>query len=323
MANPGSTAPTSRSGPEWTSVGGSGVENLVLDPTSMDAAARLLEGLHDPVLLGNAPGLPWKKTNGTCRICTGEGPLSFEHIPPQSTGNTVRARGGNSWQILMQGNGVDVPDRGWYSLQRGVGAHVLCSACNSLCGSEYVPSYAEAAQLIEQALSSHAKPTPAGLGYPGLVDLDFQGFFLGDIARQAIAMLLAASGGASVARRHPELPAAVLDGASDARGLRLGLSLAFGNGVRLSPPMVMGSKHGISVFVEVAASPFRWTLTWDESGLVPMPGTTDVTHWLSVAPGEHSATERLALNVGAIVSAAPGDMRDLMSIMKQVDAHKL
>jgi hypothetical protein len=117
-------------------------------------------------------------------------------------------RGGNSWQILMQSNGTDVPDRGWYSLQRGVGAQVLCSACNSLCGSEYVPSYAEADQFIEQALSSHAKQTPAGQGYPGPVDLDFPGFFPGDIAsgdRDACCGIF----GGSVARLHPELPAAV------------------------------------------------------------------------------------------------------------------
>jgi hypothetical protein len=311
------TTPQPPSQPQWVTAAGPGVENLVLDPNSLAAADTILKRIYDPALMGNAGGLPWRRTLGTCRICTAKRPLTFEHIPPQSTGNNTRARGGSSWQILMQGNGTDLPNRGWFPLQRGAGAHVLCAACNSFCGRAYVPSYTEAAQLIGQAVEAQAKPTPAGPGYPGLIDLDFQGFFLGDIARQAIAMLLASSGGGAIARLHPELPAAVLNGGTDMGRLRLGLSLAFGDSVRLSPPMAKGSEHGITVFGEVAASPFRWVLSWDEDGLVPLPDTTDVTHWLRFTPGTPSISEQLTLHVGAIVSAAPGDMRDLRTIQGQ------
>lgn len=318
MSNPTGSSQPQGAKPEWVTFGGPGVDELMVNPAVMHAAAQLLERIYDPVLVGNAPGLPTKKVTGTCRVCTAERQLTFEHLPPQSTGNKQRARGGNSWQILMQGANIGIPPRGWFSLQRGVGAHVLCGDCNSFCGRKYVPSYTEADQLIEQAITSHARPTPTGPGYPARIALDFQGFLLGDIGRQAIAMLLAASGGGSLARLHPELPDAVLNGGSDLGGLRLGLSLAFGDQIRLSPPMVMGGKHGVTVFAEVAAAPFRWALTWSGDGLVPLPGTVDVTHWLDIAPGDATASEPLELSVGAIVSAAPGDMRDLATIQKQI-----
>ncbi len=275
----------------------------------------LIARLADPDLLGVEPGYPNRRVTGTCRICCQLRLLTFEHLPPRAAGNSVRARGAPAARML-QDETIEFPSNGWTDAQRGVGAHVLCGPCNSHCGLHLVPEYAVLANVVTDALPQLAVYDPEkGLGLPGTVDLSLPGFALGNVARQAIAMLLGASGGAAVARLYPELPRLVAgEMLEKPPGVRLGLALCPDGGrIRLAPPHAVLQPGSASMFVEVAAPPFRWTLSWPGEHLVLPDGVTDVTDWLALSLDETTDIQ-VALKVGMVVGAAPGDTRDLAAI---------
>jgi hypothetical protein len=322
MKEPSSPHDVDYADTRWVVLAGPGANPAQVGQEAFATAMDLLAKLHDPNQLGLLPGLPWRKGNGTCRICQTMGPLSFEHLPPQAAGNRERATGRNSWRELGLADESRIPAKGWFATQRGSGAFVLCRGCNSLCGRYYVNGYVEFAATVGETIANNSRPTPAGPAYPATFDLDLQGWYLGAVSRQAIAMLLAASGGGALAALEPELSDAVLRRRTTVGRTRLGLSLAFGSKVRLSPPVAVGTASGLAVFVEVAAEPFRWTLSWQTGGLIAPVGTTDVTHWLAIDPMMPSASEPLTFTLGAIESAAPGDMRDARSIDAQAHAYR-
>lgn len=294
---------------------GPGAENVQLDPISVTAAYELHGHVTDPKLLGVAPGLPPRKVNGTCRICTNLEELSYEHLPPKAAGNAERTTGVNAWEALDPR--YEGPPRK-IAAQRGSGAFVLCRTCNSYCGQKYVNDYVAFDAAVEQGIASRIVETPTGPGYPQEFELELAGWELGSIARQALAMLLAASGGGAIASLYPELADCVLCQTVPVTNVRLGLSLAVGTKVRLSPPIILATAGGVSVFGEVAASPFRWTISWNVDHLVPPPASTDVTHWLTLAPNVRSGPETQIFGLGAIESAATGDMRFPAEIEAQI-----
>ena len=61
------------------------------------------------------------------------------------------------------------------------------------------------------------------------------------------------------------------------------------------------------LFTEVAMAPFAWTLSFLGGGRHPLDCTADVSGWLHLGPGEVASTMPLALPVGTIGSAVPGD----------------
>lgn len=84
-------------------------------------------------------------TNGVCRICGNEGPLSFEHIPPQSVGNnhTVKLYSGiDTVKSSLTGqNNMD--GMKYQQSQRGQGFKTICRSCNSYLGQNYVKPFSE------------------------------------------------------------------------------------------------------------------------------------------------------------------------------------
>src|SRR4051794_26432810 len=77
---------------------------------------------------------------GQCHICSGYGPLTFEHVPPRSAFNrfsVVRS-------TLMEQLKAESPEevRG-HIQQRGVGAYTLCARCNSDTGRWYGTAFAD------------------------------------------------------------------------------------------------------------------------------------------------------------------------------------
>lgn len=80
-----------------------------------------------------------------CRICGKEGPLSFEHIPPQSVGNdhTVKLYSGvDAVKSSLTGQD-DMEGLKYRQLQRGQGFKTICSSCNSYLGQNYVKPFSE------------------------------------------------------------------------------------------------------------------------------------------------------------------------------------
>src|SRR5262245_13110944 len=74
--------------------------------------------------------------HGTCHLCLGAGPLSFEHFPPHSCSNSVPMR---AWTL----RDVQYNRRKTARFPRGLGRYSLCGKCNNELGSRYVPSLQE------------------------------------------------------------------------------------------------------------------------------------------------------------------------------------
>lgn len=84
------------------------------------------------------------KNSGFCHICGKEGPLSFEHIPPRSMGNSKPAKAYRvtdmveKYHTLSNANKEGIRYR---QQQRGIGFQTICSSCNSYLGKHYVKAF--------------------------------------------------------------------------------------------------------------------------------------------------------------------------------------
>jgi hypothetical protein len=96
---------------------------------------------------------------GICHICGSSGPLSFEHVPPESAFNNLPAVRVSGERIL--GETLDsLPSIKGPISQRGVGAHTLCPDCNSRTGAWYGSAYADWAYQ-GFVLMDHAQKAPS------------------------------------------------------------------------------------------------------------------------------------------------------------------
>lgn len=284
-------------------------------------AHELLQPLYDRELLGPDPGLPRQPHVGACRLCAQVTDLTFEHIPPKAAGNTARRRGVDAATAFEQEHPAAFPRTGWFPSQRGVGAAVLCGPCNSWCGTHLVPSYAELANDVVQTVADSVLERDGVVYVPGRIQLDLPDYRLGAVSRQAVVMLLAASGGAALVRRWPILEH-IVRGSQDPLpdDLMLGLSLVFGPRARLVPPSgVSGPGEAMSVLVEAAFMPFAWTLTIGDGR--PEPVGHDVRDWLQ-HPIDAAVSATIELPTGTVQTAGPGDYRDERSISRTIEARK-
>lgn len=77
-----------------------------------------------------------KKVFGKCAICGKEENMSFEHLPPQSTGNKGRL------ELIDFVSLININQKKIGKiLQNGVGYYSLCESCNSFTGSLYGNAY--------------------------------------------------------------------------------------------------------------------------------------------------------------------------------------
>ena len=255
--------------------------------------------------------LPLKKHRGLCRACGARTDMSFEHMPPAASGNTSRARGANSFSILTSADPSDFPRSGWFPSQKGMGAFVLCRPCNELFGRKYINAYIAFADGIGLGAINAIRER----GFiPGTVNVDLQGWELGDIAREGLVQLLDLGVHDRLIRRFPTLSSVVLTGVGGLPPeLRLGLTLILNTAKgRVCSPMLSvidadKSTETVTLFSEVAMAPFAWTLSFTANGRQPLARTADVSHWLQLGHSETAAAMPLELPVGTIDSAVPGD----------------
>ena len=79
-----------------------------------------------------------------CHVCGRRGPLSFEHIPPRSMGNSHGTRSYRGVDIIKKAGAFDASAKDgvrFSKMRRGIGVRTLCSACNSYFGTHYVKEY--------------------------------------------------------------------------------------------------------------------------------------------------------------------------------------
>lgn len=268
------------------------------------------DGVSDAVGSPNA-FLPLKPHRGLCRTCGAHTDMSFEHMPPSAAGNNARARGANSLGILSSAQPRAFPTSGWFPSQKGMGAYVLCKPCNESFGRRYINAYV----AFVEGIGIGAIDTIRERGFiPGTVDVDLTGWELGDIARAGLVQLLDLGVHDRLIRRFPVLSSVVLTGRGELPSeLRLGLTLLLNTAQgRVCAPMVSVTDGGattetVTLFSEMAMAPFAWTLSFTGGGRRPLARTADVSDWLHLGPGEVATAMPLALPVGTIGSAVPGD----------------
>ena len=101
------------------------------------------------------------KKSSKCCICGESKKLSFEHIPPKSTGNSNPIKGYDIRYMLLNGRSNLKDTEGLslhYKFNRGVGDYTLCKACNEYMGSHYVEQYACFIQGFIRMLNSFENP---------------------------------------------------------------------------------------------------------------------------------------------------------------------
>lgn len=278
------------------------------------AAARpIYEHLTDPELLGADPGLPTDRHSGCCRLCGQISELTYEHFPPRSAHNDGRQRAYGFWAAHEAGETEigAVPSSGWTSMQRGIGAAVLCGPCNNArTGSRLVPVYSRFARKTVELIAANTSIVDGRLNLPVGFRIDVEDSALGAVARQALVMMMAVSGGAALTRTWPQLFDLVT---SDTAGelpteLALGLRLVVGGRSRATGPMVQISRDGYRVFYELSATPFSWNLSVGAPSVHPVIDGADVSGWFSWAPTQRVAAT-VELPVGIVVTPYPGDFR--------------
>lgn len=280
---------------------------------ALAAARPIYEHLTDPELLGAHPGLPTGRDTGSCRLCGQIGELTYEHFPPRSAHNDGRQRAYGFWAAHEAGETEigAVPSSGWTSMQRGIGAAVLCGPCNNArTGRRLVPVYSRFARKALELIAANTSVVDGRPHVPVGFRIDIEESALGAVVRQALVMMIAISGGVALTRTWPRLFDLVT---SDTAGelpteLALGLRLVVGGRSRAAGPMIQVSGDGYRVFYELSVTPFSWNLSVGAPGVHPVIDGADVSGWFNWAPTERVAAT-LELPVGIVVTPYPGDFR--------------
>ena len=240
---------------------------------------------------------------GKCQICGVVGPLSFEHVPPESAFNSRPVFLGD---IKKQLDAKTVlPLKGGKQCQRGSGAYTLCGKCNSNTGHWYGSAYAEWAVQAACNLSRASGARTIDATYT---------LYPSRVLKQVLCMFFS-SNSKGLGRYHDALVGVTLN--SRARGLPDGLGvLAFITKSWLLRQSGftgrLDTRNGRGYFFsEVAHPPFGFVMTWD----CPKPDDRllDIRHFASY---DYDHLERLALrlHVLEVNTWTPCDYRTLAEI---------
>lgn len=143
-----------------------------------------------------------KVVNGFCRICGKEGPLSYEHVPPQAAFNKERAIEYRLEDVIYK-----TESRGRIQ-QGGIGVHTLCEQCNNDTGAWYGTEYVQWAKIGQNIIHNwKAKGKTEGI-------VTLKGVYPLRFLKQVITCFFSVVGspdGAAFARQYPGLVQFVLN----------------------------------------------------------------------------------------------------------------
>lgn len=287
-----------------------------------DSTIELLDrlvGFDEPVsawALDETAHAPTRKHEGRCRVCGNTFSMTFEHFPPKTMGNNSKVRRAPAQAALESDDPLAFPHHASYQVQRGSGAHVLCGDCNSYSGTHYVPAMAAFAEIVQGRVESHIAST----GHvPGILGLSLDEWPLGDIARAGLVSVMAQGVHDRLLRAYPDLRKVVLEGEIGLPAdLRLGLTYIASGRVRAAPAHALRTKRGETVFMEMAAPPLAWTLSFLGDGRVPLDRTADVSSWLDTPADVLAEPTGLELPVGSVDSPLGADYRPAALIREEM-----
>lgn len=236
------------------------------------------------------------KQHGICHLCGMVGPLSFEHVPPESAFNDRKVVYNRMEQWFQPGRWSG---RGRIS-QRGAGAYTLCEPCNNNTGAWYGKEYALWAQRVFELLDQ--LPRHFGEG-----EITVTQRYPLRFLKQAVTMFFSANS-PEFAPRHPELVRFVLDRNQTVLPPQYDvyLTLVRGNHARSVGLAVRHSdRSGMEILTEVAHPPFALVLTidslrHDDVGRISHFGESGYDTLRDV---------RIRVSTGEIYSPYPGDYR--------------
>jgi hypothetical protein len=241
-----------------------------------------------------------KSVSGVCRICGDEGPLSYEHVPPEAAFNNERVLEANP-KRLLEGEDYLTNPRGKFN-QRGAGAYTLCVRCNSYMGSCYAPAYIDFAKQCMKP----ARSLPTG----AFADITLQ-FYPLRVLKQFVAMHCSAN--------PPEGPrfARFLLNKHDKNIMRprMLLSLRDEKRSRITRQAgavgVLNAETGENgLFSEISFPPFNSILILDGYG--EAKNLTDVSWFVNYSFNEITEASIRFFNLPA-VTPFPGDYTDIAS----------
>lgn len=245
---------------------------------------------------------------GICQLCLTEGPLSFEHVPPQAAINDQRMETGTIIHWLQRD--ASGPRLRRTIQQGGSGFHSLCSACNSRTGSWYA---SELTRWVHGALAALPGLPPIAEMNRELNDhtvvLQIIGVRPLAFIKQIATMLLAVND-VDFARRNTELREFVLD--RNRVGLpaeiQVYLALYLGpisrcSGLQSKQDVSTGEIHVTS---EIAHPPFAYVASFDEPS--PLLPRGNITGFCDV-PYTTRATAEIELLLGFGHTPYPADLR--------------
>jgi hypothetical protein len=242
-----------------------------------------------------------RKVDGTCHICGKQGPLSYEHVPPEAAFND-RA-------VVKANMGEWFTDEKWSGKgkkqQRGAGEYTLCGPCNSNTGSWYGHEYVDWARRGFQMLD---RVPPGEFSAAGLVPVSFMRVKPLRFIKQAVTMIFSANS-PQFGRKNPELVRFVSN--KQARGLPpqydVYMSLLRGSHSRMSGVggILRFDKGDHIVLSEVAHPPFGVVMTFAS------PATRDYGRISYFADFDYDENRDVTvlMTTGEIYSPYPDDNR--------------
>ena len=117
-----------------------------------------------------------RKIIGTCAICSAEAPLTFEHIPPKSSGNNHSVKLYNGEEVITKcSTPWNFENLKFKIQQKGSGKPSLCQNCNNNTGNWYGQAYIDVSNtFIKFARDERVQPREGfNLEIPQMRPLEF------------------------------------------------------------------------------------------------------------------------------------------------------
>jgi hypothetical protein len=245
------------------------------------------------------------ETGAACQVCGEVTELTFEHLPPRSTGNRQRTElvDIHGW-LRREEHGRT--EKGRIS-QKGAGAETLCEECNNRAGRLYVPELRRWVRVGNAALAQLEPAQFDSRVEPAYVVLEMENMRPGRFLKQVATMVLAQAT-AGVASRHSELRAYARDPELTSLPPRYQFYLAFnaGPGARYNGGSIAMQSGGMVFAVELSFPPFTYILSIDED--CPAIETGNITSFAELGI-DQTADVEMQLRLGFSHTPLPLDLR--------------
>lgn len=252
-----------------------------------------------------------RKHSGNCRICGRDGPLSFEHIPPEAAFND-KAVVRTTIEELERADLDHARIRGKIQ-QRGRGAYTLCSWCNSVTGHWYGTAFVHWASQALRVM--HLRLDSPEIYLPFFI-------FPLRVIKQILCMFASQADGLAY-RSRPSLRRFLLDPNNREFDLdiRIFMYLNVGRLFRSMGMTVLGDlqHHTRSLLTETSFPPFGYVLTIRSPP--PDKRLVEITHFTSY---RYNDWKDLWLRIPflPVNTWVPGDYRTLEQVQRDVESNR-